>query len=644
MKKTIVGIILLVCALVMLVTIPALAAEGETIYVSDSGSDLATGLSDDAPLKTITAAINKLPETGGTVVLCGDVTIANAVPEFPAKGGKVTVTGEGYDATIKLSATGNMFLQFQSEIEFEHLTFNRTSTSKYAEFTTGPSLTIGEGVTFLENGKAMTKGSNCMMVRLGYSEYVTALDKKCDSASFTMLSGTVNYIQGGNKWNHVGSSTIYLGGTATVTDNVQASGTNFDVDTSSITLDGVTIPELYLNGYGAESAKSSDIKDVTVIAKNATIGKLGHQRSDGTYGNTTGTVSVTLNNTAVQTIDFSVGTIADTATFGLTLSNYDSLTMADDFAEWDSLALVNSYVYVSSAYAGPASVSVDTSGTLVLSKETNTAENVPENGQLERDYTLTLNSDGTHTLTYTDSEGTHEIVRTAGELGVVYLDGTASVCGGGATIGNPVNSFAAAYARLKDTGGTIVVIGDVTLKETYPAFPAKSGKVTVTALHSGMDYKTSLLFAGTSMELLGKSITDDAGKEYAALGLADFTTVQTKKRFVEDVYGATDLYTEPVVGFINKSSTISGVETPLLTSVQLGYGNEGLKTPEGFRYKNVIGSHLTGPILVKNPRLLDKVVSAIYEKRGEALPEKRPTNQWTEDGYAITAEQLKQRI
>lgn len=164
------------------------------------------------------------------------------------------------------------------------------------------------------------------------------------------------------------------------------------------------------------------------------------------------------------------------------------------------------------------------------------------------------------------------------------------------------------------------------------------------AIKAAAEDGVAMLFAGTSMELLGKSITDDAGKEYAALGLADFTTVQTKKRFVEDVYGATDLYAEPVVGFINKSSTISGVETPLLTSVQLGYGNEGLKTPEGFRYKNVIGSHLTGPILVKNPRLLDKVVSAIYEKRGESLPETRPTNQWAEDGYAITAEQLKQRI
>jgi CobQ-like glutamine amidotransferase family enzyme len=153
-----------------------------------------------------------------------------------------------------------------------------------------------------------------------------------------------------------------------------------------------------------------------------------------------------------------------------------------------------------------------------------------------------------------------------------------------------------------------------------------------------------MLFAGTSMELMGKSITDDAGKEYTALGLTNFTSVQSKKRFVEDVYGVTDLYPEPVVGFVNKSSTISGVETPLLTAVQLGYGNEGLKTPEGFRYKNVIGSHLTGPILVKNPRLLDKVITAIYEKRGEALPAERPADRWTEDGYAITAEALKQRI
>ena len=164
------------------------------------------------------------------------------------------------------------------------------------------------------------------------------------------------------------------------------------------------------------------------------------------------------------------------------------------------------------------------------------------------------------------------------------------------------------------------------------------------AVKAAAENGVSMLFAGTSMELLGRSITDDSGKEYAGIGLAGFTSVQGKKRFVEDVYGTTDLYPEAVVGFVNKCSIISGVECPLLTAVQLGYGNEGLKTPEGFRYKNVIGSHLTGPILVKNPRLLDAVVAAIYEKRGVALPAELPVNRWTEDGYTITAEALKQRI
>ena len=140
------------------------------------------------------------------------------------------------------------------------------------------------------------------------------------------------------------------------------------------------------------------------------------------------------------------------------------------------------------------------------------------------------------------------------------------------------------------------------------------------AVKAAAEDGVSMLFAGTSMELLGRSITDDSGKEYAGIGLAGFTTVQGKKRFVEDVYGTTDLYPEAVVGFVNKCSTISGVETPLLTAVQLGYGNEGFKTPEGFRYRNVIGSHLTGPILVKNPRLLEAVIAAIYSHRGETLP------------------------
>ena len=162
------------------------------------------------------------------------------------------------------------------------------------------------------------------------------------------------------------------------------------------------------------------------------------------------------------------------------------------------------------------------------------------------------------------------------------------------------------------------------------------------AVKAAAEGGVSMLFAGTAMELLGKAITDDVGNTYEGIGLGSFTAVQQEKRLVEDVYGYTDLYSEAVVGFVNKASIITDVETPLLTQLALGYGNEGEKTPEGFRYKNVLGSHLTGPLLVKNPRMLDAVIAAIYARRGEALPE-IVHDHWTEDGYAITAEQLKRR-
>ena len=168
---------------------------------------------------------------------------------------------------------------------------------------------------------------------------------------------------------------------------------------------------------------------------------------------------------------------------------------------------------------------------------------------------------------------------------------------------------------------------------------ARYGEAVKTLAKSGV----AMLFAGTAMELLGKSITGADGKVCGGIGLADFTAVQGTRRFVEDVYGHTDLYPEAVVGFMNKCSTISGVETPLLTELSLGFGNEGEKTPEGFHQNNVFASQLTGPLLVKNPRMLDAVVDAIYRHRDEPLPAERPTDHWAEDGYRITAEQLKLR-
>lgn len=162
------------------------------------------------------------------------------------------------------------------------------------------------------------------------------------------------------------------------------------------------------------------------------------------------------------------------------------------------------------------------------------------------------------------------------------------------------------------------------------------------AVKAAADAGVTMLFAGNSMELLGKTITDDTGKVYEGLGLADFTAVQNKKRFVEDVYGHTDLYEDAVVGFVNRCSVITGVETPLVTSMDMGHGNEGPCGPEGYHKGSVFASQLTGPILVKNPALLKVMVQAVYRHRGEPCPE-IPVDDYMTQGWAITAEQLKAR-
>ena len=154
----------------------------------------------------------------------------------------------------------------------------------------------------------------------------------------------------------------------------------------------------------------------------------------------------------------------------------------------------------------------------------------------------------------------------------------------------------------------------------------------------------AMLFAGTAMELLGERITVADGTVFAGIGLAGFSAVHGERRMVEDVYGRTDLFPEAVAGFMNKCGAVTGVETPLLTSVEFGFGNEGARSPEGFHWKNVFASQLTGPLLVKNPKLLEAMAAAVYARRGEPLPEERTADPWAERGYAVTEAELRRRF
>ena len=209
-------------------------------------------------------------------------------------------------------------------------------------------------------------------------------------------------------------------------------------------------------------------------------------------------------------------------------------------------------------------------------------------------------------------------------------------------MGNTVKVETVDYHQPADIAGAdFLFMGAGTEKSQRAAMAdfARFGDAVKTAAENG----TAMLFVGTAMELLGASVTTAEGECYAGIGLAAFTTVQSQQRTVCDVYSHTDLYPEAVVGFLNKASVTDGVETPLLTEVALGYGNRGEKSPEGYHWKNVFASQLTGPLLVKNPRLLDTVVSAICTRRAFPLPEHLPRSPWADAAYTAAEEQLRLR-
>ena len=156
------------------------------------------------------------------------------------------------------------------------------------------------------------------------------------------------------------------------------------------------------------------------------------------------------------------------------------------------------------------------------------------------------------------------------------------------------------------------------------------------ALRAACEAGRVMLFTGNSFELLGKTVTDAKGQTYEGLALDEFTTVESTRRIVGDVLAELD--GQEVVGFMNKCSRTAGVTTPLFR-LTMGYGNEADRGAEGWRKNNCFGTHLTGPLLVKNPGVLKLMARLIL---GE---EYRDTVNYPymEQGYQTTLQELQKR-
>ena len=155
-------------------------------------------------------------------------------------------------------------------------------------------------------------------------------------------------------------------------------------------------------------------------------------------------------------------------------------------------------------------------------------------------------------------------------------------------------------------------------------------------LKSAFEQGRTMLFTGNSFELLGEKITDAEGREYEGLKFDTFVTNEGKRRIVGDalaVFGD-----DVLVGFINKCGKTSGITSPLL-KMKMGFGNDELCGDEGFCRNQCYGTHMTGPILVKNPAMLHFVAEKIVGKA-----EREVRYDYMERAYQITLQALEKRL
>lgn len=119
-------------------------------------------------------------------------------------------------------------------------------------------------------------------------------------------------------------------------------------------------------------------------------------------------------------------------------------------------------------------------------------------------------------------------------------------------------------------------------------------------------------------QFLGKKYTTSDGLELQTIGILDFYTEAKpdKSRLIGNVLLESEKFGH-VVGYENHSGrTYHAYET--MGKVTYGHGNNGEDHEEGLLYKNLIGTYMHGPILPKNPKIADFLITqAIERKYGE---------------------------
>ena len=149
-------------------------------------------------------------------------------------------------------------------------------------------------------------------------------------------------------------------------------------------------------------------------------------------------------------------------------------------------------------------------------------------------------------------------------------------------------------------------------------------------------------------QLLGRFYRDRSGTEQPGAGVFPIHTIAGDRRLIGDVLIECEL--EPgerqtVVGFENHAGrTILDDGAHPLGRVVAGFGNDGGSGFEGCRLGNAIGTYLHGPLLPRNPRLADWLLSRAVEHRTGDRPSFEPLRDRVEhDAHVVASARARSR-
>ncbi len=133
-------------------------------------------------------------------------------------------------------------------------------------------------------------------------------------------------------------------------------------------------------------------------------------------------------------------------------------------------------------------------------------------------------------------------------------------------------------------------------------------------INKAIHNSTPMLAICGGYQMLGKYYKTYDGKMLEYIGALDFYTLGREKRMIGNYAYKTKEGIE-IVGFENHSGrTYLGSVEPLGRIIK-GFGNNGEDKTEGARFKNTFATYSHGPVLPKNPRLADLLISKAVENK-----------------------------